>query len=148
MSRNWHLSRDTLLFVTSILVQIVILWKFSGCSLENVTISQKNRTVTLKICLFEIYGSNINDFQALPHAFPWRWFIPTFVCPWRAANDPSNFEFLSYRNDLRRKLSIYFNEKRSLLNSYSKGRLAAVLLDLTRLSRIWWNFELAHSQIG
>ena len=103
---------------------------------RKVTRSQKNRTVTLKISLFGIYGSNIKDFQALPHAFPCRWFIPTFSCPWRAANDPSNFEFISYRNNLRRKLSIYFNETRSLLNSYSKGRLAAVLLDLTQLSRI------------
>ena len=51
---------------------------------------------------------------------------PTFACPCRAENVPSSFEFISYRNNLRRKLSIYFNKKRPLLNSYSKRRLAAM----------------------
>ena len=47
------------------------------------------------------------------------------VLDW-AVNVPSNFEFISYRNNLRRKLSIYFDKTRSLLNSYSKRRLAAM----------------------
>ena len=41
-----------------------------------------------------------------------------------AVNVPSNFEFISYRNNLRRKLSIYLDKTRPLLNSYSKRRLA------------------------
>ena len=99
--------------------------KFSRRPLENFTRSRKNKTVTFKDCIVGIYGSNINDFQALPHAVPSRWFNPTFACPWKAVNVPSNFEFISYRNNLRRKLSIYFNKTRPLLNSYSKRRLAA-----------------------
>ena len=73
-----------------------------------------------------INTTNINDFKALPHAFPSRWFNPSFACPWRAENVPSNFEFISYRNNLRRKLSTYLNKTRPLLNSYSKRRLAAM----------------------
>ena len=42
--------------------------------------SQKNKTVTFNDCILGIYGSNINDFKALPHAFPSRWFNPTFAC--------------------------------------------------------------------
>ena len=95
--------------------QIAILWKFSQRSLENFTRSQKNKTVTFNDCILGIYGSNINDFQAIPHAFPSRWFNPTFACP-RAVNVPSDFEFISYRNNLRRKLSIYFCKTRPLLN--------------------------------
>ena len=94
---------------------------------QNFTRSQKNKTVTFKDYILGIYGSHINDFQALPHAFPLRWFDPTFACPWRAVKVPSNFECISYRNNLRRKLSIYFNKSRPLLNSYSKRRLAAML---------------------
>ena len=77
MSQNCHLSisnlsRDALLFVTQILGQIAILWKFSRRPLENFTRSQKNKTVTFKDCILGIYGTNIKDFQALPHAFPSR----------------------------------------------------------------------------
>ena len=77
MSQNCHLSilnlsRDALLFCDLILGQIVILWKFSWRPLENFTRSQKNKTVTFNDCILGIYGSNINDFQALPHAFPSR----------------------------------------------------------------------------
>ena len=104
--------------------QIAISWKFSRRSLENFTRSQKKKTVTFNDCILGIHGSNINDFQA--HAFPSRWFNPTFKRPWRAENVPSNFEFLSYRNNLRRKLSIYFNKTRPLKNSYSKRRLVAM----------------------
>ena len=64
--------------------QIAILWKFSQRSLENFTRSQKNKTVTFNDCILGIYGSNIKDFNGLPHAFPLRWFNPTFACPWRA----------------------------------------------------------------
>ena len=39
----------------------------------------------------------------------------------------SNFEFISYRNNPRRKLSIYFNKTMPLLNSYGKRRLAAMV---------------------
>ena len=106
--------------------QIAILWKFSQRSLENFTRSQKNKTVTFNDCILGIYGSNIKDFNGLPHAFPLRWFNPTFACPWRAEKMPSNFEFISYRNNLRRKLSIYFCKTRPLLTSYSKRRLAAI----------------------
>ena len=45
---------------------IAILWKFSRRPLKNFTRSQKNKTVTFKDCILGIYGSNINDFQALP----------------------------------------------------------------------------------
>ena len=76
--------------------------------LSNVTRSQKNKTVTFKICLLPIYGRNINDFHALPHAFPLRWFNPTFASPWRAANDRSNFELISYRNNLDENYSYIF----------------------------------------
>ena len=77
MSQNCHLSisnlsRDALLFVTKILGQIAILWKFRRRSLESFTRSQKNKTVTFKDCILGIYGSNLNDLQALPHAFPLR----------------------------------------------------------------------------
>ena len=41
-------------------------------------------------------------------------------------NVPSNFEFISHRNNPRQKLSIYFNKTKPLLNSYSKRRLAAM----------------------
>ena len=46
--------------------QIAILWKFSRRPLKNFIRSQKNKTVTFKDCILGIYGSNINDFQALP----------------------------------------------------------------------------------
>ena len=78
----FYLSRDAFLFMTLILDQIAILSKFSRRSLENFTRSRKNRTVTFNCCILGIYGSYI-----LPHAFPSRWFSPTFACPWRAAND-------------------------------------------------------------
>ena len=87
---------------------------------------RKSKTVTPNDYILGIYGTNINDFKALPYAFPSRWFNPTFACPWRAENVPSNFEFISYRNNLRRRLSIYFNKTRPLLNRYSKRRLAAM----------------------
>ena len=45
------------------------------------------------------------------------------VLDW-AVNVFANLEFISYRNNLRRKLSIYFDKTRPLLNSYSKRRLA------------------------
>ena len=80
--------------------QIAILWKFSQRSLENFTRSQKNKTVTFNDCILGIYGSNINDFKALSHAFPSRWFNPTFACPWRAENVPSNFEFISFLTEI------------------------------------------------
>ena len=31
------------------------------------------KTVTFNDCILGIYGSNMNDFQALPHAFPSQW---------------------------------------------------------------------------
>ena len=70
-----------------------ILWKFSRRALENFTRSQKNKTVTFKDFILGIYGNNVNDVQALPHAFPLRLFNPTFAWPWRASVDvPSDFE--------------------------------------------------------
>ena len=41
-------------------------------------------------------------------------------------NVPSLFEFISYRNNQRRKQSIYFNKARPLMNSCNKRRLAAI----------------------
>ena len=58
-------------------------------------IPEKKKKVTLKDFILGIYGNNINDVQALPHAFPSRLFNPTFAYPWRAVNVPSRFEFIS-----------------------------------------------------
>ena len=89
-----------------------ILFEFSRHPLENFTRSQKKKTVTFKDCILGNFGSNINDFHVPPHVSPSRWFNPALACPWRAVNVPSDFEFISYRNNLRRKLSIYFNKTR------------------------------------
>ena len=53
------LSRDTLLFVTLVLVKITILWKFNRRSLKTFTRSQKSKTVTFKNYILAFYGSNM-----------------------------------------------------------------------------------------
>ena len=59
--------------------------------------SQKIKTVTFKDCILQIYGRNINDFRHY-HVPLHRddLYNPTFACPWRAVNVPSNFGQLWY----------------------------------------------------
>ena len=96
----------------------------------------KNKTVTFKDCILGIYGSNINYFQELQHAFPLRWFNPTFECPWRAVNVPSNSSlFLT---------EITWDENYPYI-LIKQGPCYA--FDRTRLFWTWWNFGLARSQI-
>ena len=59
-----------------------------GARSKTLQVPRKKKTVTFNESILGIYGSNVNDFKALPHAFPSRWFNPTFACPWRAENVP------------------------------------------------------------
>ena len=92
MSQNCHLSisnlsRDVLLFVTLNFRSDLLRFYGNSVGAHSKTLQdpRKKKPVTFKDCILVINGSNINDFQALKHVFPSRWFYPTFACPLRAA---------------------------------------------------------------
>ena len=104
-----------------------ILWKFSRRSLENFTSSQKKKkTVTFNDSILGIYGSNVNDFKALPHAFPSRWFNPTFACPWRAENVPfpgrkmNRIDFLTVATNFRFLFDFYWHSLLMITQFFGK----------------------------
>ena len=77
MSQNCHLSisnlsRDVLLFVTLNFRSDCDFMEIQSALARKLYKIPEKKTVTFKDCILVINGSNINDFQALQHAFPSR----------------------------------------------------------------------------
>ena len=87
---------------------------------------KKKKTVTFNDSILGIYGSNVNDFKALPHAFPSRWFNPTFACPWRAENVPfpgrkmNRIDFLTVATNFRFLFDFYWHSLLMITQFFGK----------------------------
>ena len=135
MSQNYHLSGLSI-SIESIAWRLVVsdlhfkarlrfYGNLVGTRSKTLQVPRK-KTVTFNDSILFIYCSNVNDFKALSHAFPSRWFNPTFACPWRAENVPfpgrkmNRIDFLTVATNFRFLFDFYWHSLLMITQFFGK----------------------------